>query len=540
MASTGQDIGAYVRPYANPWLDPYMLFYSWDDEDSVTADYDESHYWSDYERQKSSRLGIGVEFIKEWRQAHTFKCGFEYERYTLRAYHNMVPTTITGYNPRNTFHIGYDILGNEADDGGTEWGNEAKHPMNLSFYLEDRIQLGGLTLTPGIRFEAFDSDARRVKDPERPFDPDGTGDDNSLDPEDTEPVPTQSRWSPRLSLVYATPAGVKLHGGFAIHHIQPPYSKIHSDWQFFEARVGAGSYFPYANGEAGPMKSTNWEAGISYDRGGRLSFDVTIFHRRTSQYLTIYHQTPAVPFVYDIYKPIDFAKATGGELALAIRPSATTRFQINYTYTSASHSGFYRQSTYNIAWKNPAGPPPITAPMDLDGQHELTSSMHIVTPEASGPRLAGFYPFERLKLTMTSQRSSGLPYTPTDVYNAFTTRSVSFVLTGPINSARQPWIQYVDLKLERTFLSGDFQITPFLWVRNLWDRTNILYVYSGTGQPDETGYLNTPEAQGRIVSDEQYPMTTGLGFEDRYKLLERNPLNFANPRQVLFGLRITF
>jgi hypothetical protein len=111
---------------------------------------------------------------------------------------------------------------------------------------------------------------------------------------------------------------------------------------------------------------------------------------------------------------------------------------------------------------------------------------------------------------------------------------------GPINSARQPWNKYIDLKLERTFASGDFKITPFLWIKNLWNQTNVLYVYPGTGSPEETGYLQTPEGQHRVESDQQHPDSIAPGFEESYQLLERNPLNFANPRQVMLGLRITF
>ncbi|MCP4542628.1 MAG: hypothetical protein GY832_36360 [Chloroflexi bacterium] len=534
-----ENITDYVRPYANPELDPYQLFYSWDDEDGVTADYDESSYWNDYEKQKSSRLNIGLEAIKRLGRSHSLKTGLEWQRHALRAFRNLNPANTQGITARYISYIGYDTLGNETDDGGTEWGNEVRHPTNLAFYLEDRIQFGGLTATAGIRFELYDSDARTVKDVKNPFDPDGSG-DYEMDLEDTKAAPSHSRWSPRVSLVYATPVGVKLHGGIAVHNINPGFSQIHSDWHFFEARVGAGSYYPHANGELSPIKSTNYEAGIGYAYPGLLSIDATLFRRNTNERIRIHFQSSVIPFGYDHYANYDLAEVTGFDLSLEVTPISMASFRVNYTRTRSSSTGVYATSTYNIAWKNPAGIPLRTYPTHLDRNRELTTSIQIHTPEAFGPKLAGFNPFERFNLTVVAQQSTGLSYTPTDIANEIGTRSFSIYPIGPVNSAKGPLIRYIDLRLERTFATGSFQITPFLWIKNLRDRSNIIYVYSGTGCANETGYLETPEGQGRINNDEQNVPRIRPGFEERYKLLERNPLNYANPRQVMFGMRITF
>jgi hypothetical protein len=131
--------------------------------------------------------------------------------------------------------------------------------------------------------------------------------------------------------------------------------------------------------------------------------------------------------------------------------------------------------------------------------------------------------------------ASGTPYTPMVVYDAVSANAaVTQQPTGGINSDNLPWVFSIDLKLERRFKVGGYNITPYVWVKNLLDRDNIAYVYEGSGQADNSGYLETPEGQGRVAQP------GGEDFAYRYGVAQRNPLNYGIPRMILLGLRMSF
>jgi hypothetical protein len=130
------------------------------------------------------------------------------------------------------------------------------------------------------------------------------------------------------------------------------------------------------------------------------------------------------------------------------------------------------------------------------------------------------------------------------IYDAITANSVQQEPLGPINSMALPWTFSVDVKLEKTFKVGSYQLVPYLWVKNLLNYENITTVYEGTGEAFATGYLNTAEGQSKMMSTAEGNPHTGVNdgemFTSRYRLLQDNPTNYSNPRMIMVGLRMSF
>jgi hypothetical protein len=97
-----------------------------------------------------------------------------------------------------------------------------------------------------------------------------------------------------------------------------------------------------------------------------------------------------------------------------------------------------------------------------------------------------------------------------------------------------PWGFNIDLKVERKFTVGDFDLVPYVWVQNLLDRENVASVYESSGKPDVTGWLSTEEGK-EFVREE-----ADNNANYYYQLKERNPRNYAGPRVIMFGLRMAF
>jgi hypothetical protein len=61
-------------------------------------------------------------------------------------------------------------------------------------------------------------------------------------------------------------------------------------------------------------------------------------------------------------------------------------------------------------------------------------------------------------------------------------------------------------------------------------------VFTGTGSPYTTGYLNTQDA----IAIQQNLAAQGIDANSAYRLALQNENLFSNPRQIRFGLRMGF
>jgi hypothetical protein len=80
-------------------------------------------------------------------------------------------------------------------------------------------------------------------------------------------------------------------------------------------------------------------------------------------------------------------------------------------------------------------------------------------------------------LNLIVRVNSGLPYTP----------YVDPTVRIDINSGRKPWTSSVDLRAIKTIPFGGVAAAFFIEVTNLFDTENVVFVYSRTGKPFDTG-----------------------------------------------------
>ena len=108
-----------------------------------------------------------------------------------------------------------------------------------------------------------------------------------------------------------------------------------------------------------------------------------------------------------------------------------------------------------------------------------------------------------------------------------------------------PGTKTMDAKLEKWFpLGKKLKLGAYVDVRNIFDWRNVANVYSGTGFPDDNG--------GRPVYEEvTYRNYANFGFADTYEYWEadvadwerrvaENPAMFGSPRELRFGIRVSF
>ena len=78
-----------------------------------------------------------------------------------------------------------------------------------------------------------------------------------------------------------------------------------------------------------------------------------------------------------------------------------------------------------------------------------------------------------------------------------------------------------------------FRVEAYVWALNVFDNRNATAVYTSTGVPTSTNWLDTDDGQAFLAAQGD----EGLR---RYEVATNNPNLYSNPRLVRFGLRTSF
>ncbi|MCK4372527.1 MAG: TonB-dependent receptor [candidate division Zixibacteria bacterium] len=589
-----KDIWEYGRPGGNSTSDAEALFRKWDDWmegvfaeiDTITGDSvfftatptvrivdtvvtdtgtangvywedttyysfihgDESQVYDDYLKRKSSYIGIKGDITKEMNREHTIKAGFELNRHSLRYYNHLRPVRLNqGYKQYGHINrYGYDEWGNESDDEG--WRNEAKNPIDFALYLQDRIEYQGLIVTAGVRFDVFDYKGKRLRNADLPLDPDSLQFDTittndtqiqTLEEADLEDSETFTRVSPRLGIAFPISDRTQMRVSYGRFFQRPNLEDLYVGYQFMEFQLlGSGYYTDWGNPNLEPPKTTAYEVGMTHQLGDNTSFDVNIFYRDVSGLIQTIDQ-PSTPNSFGTFRNQDYGTIKGLEFNLKMRRTRNIMADLKYTLSYANGTGSFNSELRNVAWVKGI-PPKHTAPLEFDQRHKLVGIFDLRFGKAQGPRLGDYYVLENFGINILTRAASGSPYTPAQIYNEPTTGSVSPIPNDVRNSSNRPWTFRVDLKMERAFEFGDYRIAPYLWVMNLLDRDNVINVWEGTGKANTAGYLETGAGQVFVDASSTPSDNLDLTGEEKYNIAQNSPSNYDIPRQILFGLRVSF
>ncbi len=559
-----EDLYAYGRPGGNPRFENTNLFWNYDiDTTEVTTDTlttdgvvrtyitggDEGHVYDDFYRRKSEYFGIKGDINSQVHDMHTVKFGFDYQRHTLRYYRALFPTESYNGLDRGGFidvdRYGYTFDGEESDD--EPWQNETKHPINGAFYLQDRFEWYGMIVSAGLRFDYYDYKAERLKNPEQPLDPDSirlTDPDAdglaTLEPEDLEPSKSFTKLSPRLGISFPISDRTQVHVNYGKFFQRPNLLRLFVGYDFYEKMINRGGFFyAFGNPNLEPEKTTQYEFGFTHQLSDVAVFNFTAFYKDVTGLMQVYNQS-AFPKSFASFRNSDYSTIKGLEFQVVMRRTNNIRLDLKYSLSYANGTGSYANTQSNVAWVN-ANEPKQTAPLSFDQRHSVLGIVDFRTTKGEGPKIGDYYIFENFGANAVIQASSGTPYSPQKVYNEITLAATSPTPNGPRNSNYTPWTFQVDMKVERFFDVSNYKLSAYVWVKNALNRDNVYSVYEGTGDPDNTGWLDSDAGTSWLNSadgtEEDY---SGLTGADKYELKSRNPQSYGLPRTILAGLRFSF
>ncbi|MFI5205620.1 MAG: hypothetical protein ACHQVK_01650 [Candidatus Paceibacterales bacterium] len=250
-----------------------------------------------------------------------------------------------------------------------------------------------------------------------------------------------------------------------------------------------------------------------------------------------------------MFENIDFATVKGMSFAFDFRRTGGSRINANYTLQFADGSGSNQNSGANLA---NSGQPNlrILTPLDYDQRHTFVlgydyrfgSGKDYKGPTFKKKNGKIMQILSDCGFNLSFLLGSGTPYTRNSA--AFALGSSKSNILGQINGSSKPWQFRTNLRVDKNIpltwgKDGDSKkqanLNIYLQVLNLFNRKNVLNVYSYTGNPDDDGYLTSTQAAQALALT-----NSAVAFTNMYQIRINNPTNYSLPRQIRIGLLFNF
>jgi len=515
------DLESYIRPDGNPNFDESGLFMSWDDIDSVTADIDEGHVWSDYERIKRNSKRIELNgLFKATNQLAAF-VDFEYLMEDYRYYRNLFPENP---NSSSILDIGFDSAGVNTTDSN-DFGDIPK-PKTLNLTLGLKHTSRNFSVKGAFDLVSFNPSTKAFNDLTTPFV------DNELSEDDLKDASVKTKLGYRLSFYFdldgqnsASDFGVFAHA--AKKYRVPDLNNLYMDYRFTEYKIlNAGYYYPFGNPELSLYKYFTTEFGVKYRfENHNMSLSAS-FNESESEAKVV--NIPASPKAYQIY----------------LNSSTYRYYLIRFTYSHVAESFFnpviaanfikgadsWKSSLNNIAWT--LSEAPSMGGVYPDNYYEFSGAI-VLRPSYLFSQDNGIVTniLSRCEFSAIGYLRTGLTDTPfgSDV-DALTIFSISYAPVGAIGD-------HFDLNLGMSFSiikNDNFVCNLKFDVLNALNRENVINVY-----PDGTAYLYTEPGQNWLDDQTTFD-SSGLTRLEKYLLKVHDPNNFSRPRMFRASLSVLF
>jgi outer membrane receptor protein involved in Fe transport len=407
---------------------------------------------------------------------HQFKSGFELVSHDLSVHNESEPWP-SGANFKDMFN---------------------KNPFEVAAYIQDKIEYDYLIVNLGLRFDYADPKATMWPDINR-F---GYFDENNnwvLAEEVT--VDPKTQLSPRIGLAHPITKDAVLHFAYGHFFQNPDYNSL-----YYNLSKDISTSLPLiGNPDVKAQKTVSYEAGIKYKLGESWALDLTAWYKDITDLLSTL-QVSYLSQDYVVFYNSDYASVKGIDLTLYKRYSDYFSGSLDYTYMVAKGNNSQPLGGYFDAFAGEEIPHQEYY-LDFDQRHKIAVNLNFNIPENSGMDILGIDILSNFNLNILIKANSGLPYTP----------YVDPTVRIDVNSGRRPWTSTVDLRAIKTIPFGGVSAAIFLEVTNLMNTENVVFVYSRTGKPFDTGL------SGLVGSSPD---------------ADHNPVHIGPPRIIKMGVQI--
>jgi outer membrane receptor protein involved in Fe transport len=398
-------------------------------------------------------------------------------------------------------------------------------PMEISGYLQDKLEFKNLIINIGLRYDYFEPDGEVLNDPTDPniyapirpsnrfYDNNGNGVQDAG--ERTKTVDDRraywyskasAKWqiSPRLGFSFPITARGIVHFSYGHFFQIPRFERLYENPDF---KIGSGASSIVGNADLKPEETINGELGLQQQLTDDISLDLTAF-LRDIRGLTGTFGDQIVVFggsaQYNKYTNTDFGFVKGITLTVNKRFSGGLTATADYTFQIARGSASDPNDAMN-ARSGGAQPEIQLNPLQWDQHHTLNVTLA--------------YAASSWGVSTIVQYGSGLPYTPRR------TTDVTALLTY---SQTKPSYFNADVRAYYEFTVAPLRFVAFARVFNIFDIRNETNVYDDTGRAG----ITIDETAARGVHPSELVNTLSQWFH--------TPTQYSEPRRIEFGMNVEF
>ncbi len=425
----------------------------------------EGGFWGgderDWDREHSTTYNLKFDITSQIHHSHQVKAGLDLKQYQIFR-HAIRDPWPGAFRHRIEFYN--------------------REPWEGAFYIQDKMEYDFMILNFGLRVDyanakdTYWTDPGDIQETISITNPDGST-TKVFQFKSREDVPDRFQISPRIGLAHPVTERLVFHFAYG-HFFQNPdyYHLFRNDRSLINLEE---SDVIIGNPGLKPQKTVAFEVGGKYQFTDDIAIDFTGFYKDIRD-LTSTRYYARQPYNYTVYINEDYGRVKGFDITLTKRYKHYISGNLNYTFSVARGSGsdplagyYYREEESHLRPKRDYF-------LDFDRTHDLSVNVDLRFPKDFGPSLGGFKLLSNFGINTLFQVSSGLPYTPAE----------QGAISLEINSERKGWISTLDIRVDKSFQLGMFDLICYAKVTNALDRINPELIWSETGNPWNAGPYN--------------------------------------------------
>ena len=412
-------------------------------------------------------------------------------------------------------------------------------PIRFNTFVQDRLDLGDVVLEVGLRYDYYDSKA------ERPFLLDLTPGSPTFDQyvffprtasyqgtaPDGRPLTifrrdqTHDYLSPHIQVSFPVTRSTNFRLSYS-HQVQAPdfsliYTGINTDQTITNTNHSYGSDLEFG-------RTIAFEFGIRHSFSQDMVLDISAYNRdnlenAAGRLVSLQDPKNGRPQDIRLLTNADFGNTKGVDIRLDKRVGNLFNGTLAYSFQDAKNTGSdpftfidFGSRIVNQVTGGNQPPPQAILPTDNSRPHNLAGSFSLQFPN-NWKEGTGVSWLENSGLFATFRFASGTAFTrcPSESGNEFVFAGAvcSRSFEGDINGSRLPLLKEFDLRATKGFGLGGVDITAYADIRNLFNFTNTLTVFTTTNDTrsliaedfslaeDLDGYSKEGAANGALQAD---------------------------------------
>lgn len=426
---------------------------------------------------------VAATWIQQLSKSNQVKAGLEYNRYHVRNDSKQ----FYNENPYGEF---YD-----------------SKPVGLSGYAQTKLEYAQFVINAGLRYDYFDP---AISYNATWYDTVAT----------FKKSDSRSSISPRFGVSFPISEKSVMHANYGVYYQTPVFR-----YMYMNLAGNITSGLPLlGNPDLKPERTVAYELGVDQLINENVRFDVTAYYKDISNLVATREAQRIGTTTITKFTNDDYGTASGFDISIEkLRLNGLVGGSISYGYLLARGIGSTpMESYYTYVTSTQDTLAPVTEyPLEFDQRHTMTTVFNVRFPADWKGHLFGLPVPGGWGLTFVGYLGSGLPYTKTDAKGN---------RVGARNEGRLPARSSVDMRFNKDLKLGKLgnMLTVFVEVDNLFDRRNVLSVYSRTGLPNNDNIQNTSLS----LDADLLKQLDGL--------YDHDPQNYSRPRTMRLGLEYSF